>query len=193
MSGMKGMSPSSVVSEMRLCQTKSLCLFHSPSVCIWNLIWSRVCYFSSVPTVWGQKLQFFPFLYFTSLLLFRKIFKDKLWNVIISQITFLVCCVYGGTQWFSSHIILSHSKTHRMNQGRKFSLRSWNAMLVEPDVQTLLLESKPCGVSKPSSFQGTQSLYQKATANSSKVLCPHSLAPVGLILDSLYLCYKGSL
>lgn len=158
MSGMKGMSPSSVVSEMRLCQTKSLCLFHSPSVCIWNLIWSRVCYFSSVPTVWGQKLQFFPFLYFTSLLLFRKIFKDKLWNVIISQITFLVCCVYGGTQWFSSHIILSHSKTHRMNQGRKFSLRSWNAMLVEPDVQTLLLESKPCGVSKPCSFQGTQSL-----------------------------------
>lgn len=77
-----------------------------------------------------------------------------------------------------------------MNHGREFSLRSSNVISMEPEVRTQLLQNKPCRVSKPCRFQGTQTESQeKATANSSEVLCllggPH-LEFTGAVLQRFF-------
>lgn len=58
-----------------------------------------------------------------------------------------------------SHYSLSvEKKTHRMNDGRKFPLRSSTVIPMEPEAQAQLRQNMSCSVSKPSRFQGTLNL-----------------------------------
>lgn len=64
------------------------------------------------------------------------------------------------SQKFLAHIIPSQwkKKTHRMNDGRKFPLRSSTVIPMEPEAQAQLRQNMSCSVSKPSRFQGTLNL-----------------------------------